>query len=191
VRPWLPPAALNLCRERQAYEGEAAARLEALVDEDTLRYESDSLGYPLTTPNLRGSGLPYVEPLAMWNAILGDLILRTPAAIMSARFHKGLAKAVVAMTKKLARQHDVSTPRFTTVALSGGCFQNCTLFEEVRRRLKLEGFNVLSHAQVPANDGGLALGQAAIGAAHLIDINNNREGPDYVSRNSRTDRDHR
>jgi hydrogenase maturation protein HypF len=184
-------AALNLCRERQAYEGEAAARLEALVDEDTLRYESDSLGYPLTTPNLRGSGLPYVEPLAMWNAILGDLILRTPAAIMSARFHKGLAKAVVAMTKKLARQHDVSTPRFTTVALSGGCFQNCTLFEEVRRRLKLEGFNVLSHAQVPANDGGLALGQAAIGAAHLIDINNNREGPDYVSRNSRTDRDHR
>jgi hydrogenase maturation protein HypF len=184
-------AALNLCRERQAYEGEAAARLEALVDEDTLRYESDSLGYPLTTPNLRGSGLPYVEPLAMWNAILGDLILRTPAAIMSARFHKGLAKAVVAMTKKLARQHDTSTPRFTTVALSGGCFQNCTLFEEVRRRLKLEGFNVLSHAQVPANDGGLALGQAAIGAAHLIDINNNREGPDYVPRNSRTDRDHR
>src|SRR5262249_23053135 len=110
-------AALNLCRERQAYEGEAAARLEALVDEETWRYESDALEHPLTTPNLRGSGLPYVEPLAMWNAILGDLILRTPAAIMSARFHKGLAKAVVAMTKKLARQHDMSTPRFTTVAL--------------------------------------------------------------------------
>jgi hydrogenase maturation protein HypF len=184
-------AALNLCRERQAYEGEAAARLEALVDEDTLRYESDSLGYPLTTPNLRGSGLPYVEPLAMWNAILGDLILRTPAAIMSARFHKGLAKAIVAMTKKLARQHDMSALRFTTVALSGGCFQNCILLEEVSQRLKLEGFKVLSHAQVPANDGGLALGQAAIGAAHLIDINNNREGSDYVPRNSRTDRDHR
>jgi hydrogenase maturation protein HypF len=184
-------AALNLCRERQAYEGEAAARLEALVDEDTLREENDTLGYPLTIPNLRGSGLPYVEPLAMWNAILGDLILQTPTPIMSARFHKGLAKAIVAMTKKLARQYDLTEPRFATVALSGGCFQNRILFEEVSRRLKLEGFKVLSHAQVPANDGGLALGQAAIGAAHLIDINNNQEGPDYVPRNSRTDRDHR
>jgi hydrogenase maturation protein HypF len=184
-------AALNLCRERQAYEGEAAARLEALVDEETLRHENDTLGYPLTIPNLRGSGLPYIEPLAMWNAILGDLILQTPTRIMSARFHKGLAKAIVAMTKKLARQTDMTTPRFATVALSGGCFQNCVLFEEVSRRLKLEGFNVLSHAQVPANDGGLALGQAAVGAAHLIDINNNQEGTDYVPRNSRTDRDHR
>jgi hydrogenase maturation protein HypF len=184
-------AALDLCRERQAYEGEAAARLEALVDEDTLRHENDSLGYPLTIPTLRGSGLPYIEPLAMWNAILGDLILRTPRSVMSARFHKGLAKVVVAMTKKLARQHDSSTPRFASVALSGGCFQNCVLFEEVSCRLKREGFNVLSHTRVPANDGGLALGQAAIGAAHLIDINNNREGPDYVPRNSRTDRDHR
>jgi hydrogenase maturation protein HypF len=184
-------AALDLCRERQAYEGEAAARLEALVDEDALRHENDSLGYPLTIPTLRGSNLPYIEPLAMWNAILGDLILRTPRSVMSARFHKGLAKVIVAMTKKLARQHDSNPPRFACVALSGGCFQNCVLFEEVSCRLKQEGFNVFSHAQVPANDGGLALGQAAIGAAHLIDINNNREGPDYVPRNSRTDRDDR
>jgi hydrogenase maturation protein HypF len=169
-------ALLDLCRERQAYEGEAAARLEAIVDEDTLRHEDESLGYPFTIPNLRGSGLPYVEPLAMWNAILGDLILQTPAPIISARFHKGLAKVIVAMTKKLARHDDESPLRFDTVALSGGCFQNRILFEEVVRRLEAENFKVFSHAQVPANDGGLALGQAAIGAAHLIDFNNNREG---------------
>jgi len=166
-------AALNICRERQAYEGEAAARLEAIVDEDTLRNEDDALGYPLSIPNLRGSGLPYIEPLGLWNAVLGDLILKTPAPVMAARFHKGLAKSIVAMTKKLASGEDEAGPRrFTTVALSGGCFQNRILFEEVTRRLENESFTVLSHAQVPANDGGLALGQAAIGAAHLIKSRN-------------------
>jgi hydrogenase maturation protein HypF len=168
-------AAFNICRERQVYEGEAAARLEAMVDEDTLRNEDDALGYPLSIPNLRGSGLPYIEPLGMWSAVLGDLILKTPAPVMAARFHKGLAKSIVAMTKKLASGEDEAGPRrFTTVALSGGCFQNRILFEEVTRRLENENFTVLSHAQVPANDGGLALGQAAIGAAHFIKSRNNR-----------------
>jgi hypothetical protein len=64
-------AALDICRERQAYEGEAAARLEAMVDEDTLRNEDDSLGYPLSIPNLRGSELRYIEPLAMWECGAG------------------------------------------------------------------------------------------------------------------------
>ncbi len=168
-------AALDICRERQGYEGEAAARLEALVDLETLRDEDDTLGYPLSIPNLRGSGMPYVEPLAMWQAILGDLILKTPAPVMAARFHKGLAK--------VDRRHGEETgewrgrrraARFTTVVLSGGCFQNRILFEEVTRRLEGEDFIVLSHARVPANDGGLALGQAAIGAAHLIDAENSQ-----------------
>jgi hydrogenase maturation protein HypF len=165
-------AALGLCRERQAYEGEAAALLEAMVDEDALCNEDEALAYPLAIPNLRGSGLPYVEPLAMWNAILGDLILDTPRPIMAARFHRGLAKAIAAMTRKLARRDDPNGPRFATVALSGGCFQNRILFEEVVRRLEGEDFHVLTHALVPANDGGLALGQAAIAAAQLIDNKN-------------------
>jgi hydrogenase maturation protein HypF len=58
---------------------------------------------------------------------------------------------------------------FNTIALSGGCFQNRILFEEVAQRLEQQNFTVLTHAQVPANDGGLSLGQAAIGAARLID----------------------
>jgi len=168
-------AALSICRERQAYEGEAAARLEATVDEHTLRHEDDALGYPLSIPNLRGSGLPYIEPLGMWSAVLGDLILKTPPPVMAARFHKGLAKSIVAMTRKLASDENEAGPRrFTTVALSGGCFQNRILFEEVSRRLESEDLTVLSHTQVPANDGGLALGQAAIGAAHFISANNNQ-----------------
>ena len=80
------------------------------------------------------------------------------------------------MTLKLARQGDDEARRFNTVALTGGCFQNRVLFEEITRRLEAEYFTVLSHAQVPANDGGLALGQAAIGAALLIGTDDKREG---------------
>jgi hydrogenase maturation protein HypF len=187
-------AALDICRDRQAYEGEAAARLEAIVDQDALRNEDDELGYPLSIANLGCLGLPYIEPRTMWSAVLGDVILKTPARIVAARFHKGLANAIVAMTRKLASGDDDAGPqRFTTVALSGGCFQNRVLFEEVSRRLESEGFTVLSHAQVPANDGGLALGQAAIGAAHLITSDTirqkaSRKETRHVPRHSRTDR---
>ena len=110
----------------------------------------------------------------MWRAILGDLVRKTPAPVIAARFHKGLAKTVVAMATSLARRDDERGPRFDTIALSGGCFQNRILFEEVLRRLEQKDFVVLSHAQVPANDGGLALGQAAIGAARLIDARTDR-----------------
>jgi len=178
-------ALLDLCRECQAYEGEAAARLEAIVDEHALHHEDESLCYPFTISTLRQSGLPYIDPLAMWNAILGDLIHKTPAPVISARFHRGLAKVIAAMTQKLARQNDDDARRFCTVALSGGCFQNRILFEEVSRRLKAERFTVLSHANVPANDGGLALGQAAIGAAILIGTDNKREGNGHVRWDSR------
>ena len=163
-------AALNICRERQGYEGEAAARLEAMVDQNTFRLEDEAFSYPFTIQDISGSHLPCIEPLAMWQALLGDLISKTPAPVMTARFHKGLARAVVAMVTNLARRDGNIGPRFDTVALSGGCFQNRILFEEVVRRLKQKNFVVLTHAQVPANDGGLALGQATIGAAHLIDV---------------------
>ncbi|MBV8440524.1 MAG: carbamoyltransferase HypF, partial [Hyphomicrobiales bacterium] len=162
-------AALNVCRERQAYEGEAGARLEAIVDFAAMSRDDEEAAYPFALPNLRETGLPYIEPLAMWRALLGDLILKMPAPLIASRFHKGLAMIIVAMTRKLAHRGDEGDARFDTVALSGGCFQNRILFEEIVRRLEQDNFTVLSHAQVPANDGGLALGQAAIGAARLIE----------------------
>ncbi|RUW99015.1 carbamoyltransferase HypF, partial [Mesorhizobium sp. M8A.F.Ca.ET.059.01.1.1] len=130
-------AAIGICFDRQAYEGEAAARLEAMVSASKLDEEGDALAYPLPIPNLQGSGLPYIEPLGMWNAVLGDLILKTPAPVIAARFHKGLAKSIAAMALKLARRdEDGARPRFDTVALSGGCFQNKVLFEQVIDRLE-------------------------------------------------------
>ncbi len=158
-------AAIGICREAAAYEGQAAIELEAIVDQDTLLNEDELLAYPFAIPRL-GNQLPYIEALAMWQAVLGDLILNTPKPVMAARFHKGLAKIIVTMIKKLTT---VSDERIIhTVALSGGVFQNKTLFELVLSQLEQDNFNVLTHQQVPTNDGGIALGQAVIAAARII-----------------------
>ena len=158
-------AAIGICRERASYEGQAAIELEAIIDQNTLLHEEETLAYPFAIPTL-SQGIPYIEPLAMWQALLGDLILKTPAPVMAARFHKGLAKIIVTMIKKLTTHQEQRTVK--TVALSGGVFQNKTLLEQVVMRLEQEQFKVLTHQRVPANDGGLALGQALIGAARAL-----------------------
>jgi len=166
-------AALGICREKALYEGQAAIELEAIVDLDTLHNEDELLAYPFAIPRLDNQ-LPYIEALAMWQAILGDLILDTPRPVMSARFHKGLAKIIVTMINKLTTRDE---ERYIhNVALSGGVFQNKTLFELVVSQLEQANFNVLTHQQVPTNDGGIALGQAVIGAANFIKSNRESSG---------------
>jgi hydrogenase maturation protein HypF len=160
-------AALGVAFERQAYEGQAGAALEALVDREALSGARDALGYPFSIRRLGGHGLPYVEPVAMWRELLGDLALGTPRGVIAARFHRGLARVITSMAEQL-RGEDGNRHRFDTVALSGGCFQNRVLFEETVRCLRGAGFDVLTHARVPPNDGGIALGQAAVAAAQLI-----------------------
>lgn len=161
-------AAVGLARERAFYEGQGAVELEAAVDRDCLEHENDALSYPFAIPRLSGSGLPYVEPLAMWQALLGDLVLDTPIGVMAARFHRGLANVIVRMVEKLAVQIGTEDAPMGTVVLSGGVFQNRVLFERVLAGLEARGLTVLTHSRVPCNDGGLALGQAAIAAARLL-----------------------
>jgi hydrogenase maturation protein HypF len=48
------------------------------------------------------------------------------------------------------------------VVLSGGVFQNEFLLRGVHEALTEAGMDVHAHRLVPANDGGVALGQAAI-----------------------------
>lgn len=172
-------ALTGLAWDRQSYEGEAAMRFEAVLDAAALE-ESDDLAYPFALPLLGGQGLPYIEPLAVWRALLGDLILKTPVGVISARFHRGLARAIVAMAMRLAGPEQM----FSTIALSGGCFQNQTLFRLVHDGLQAAGFQVLSHSRVPANDGGLALGQAVIALAWQQD----RQGGNHVPWHSGPDR---
>lgn len=160
-------AAIGVCRERQCYEGQTGAELEAITDEKTLRHPGEDR-YPVAIPRLAANGLPYIEPVGMWRAVFGDLLLKTPAPVLAARFHVWLADSIATMALKLARRDGPEPPCFTHIALTGGCFQNRILFEQVHDRLKAENFIILSHSRLPANDGGLALGQAAIGAARLI-----------------------
>ena len=100
----------------------------------------------------------------MWRALLADLASNVPGATISARFHKGFSIAVADFAGQLLRDHDVGR----TVALSGGSFQNRIVLEEVKRRLEASELRVLVHSNVPANDGGLALGQAVVASARSL-----------------------
>jgi hydrogenase maturation protein HypF len=166
-------AALGAYRERQAYEGEAAGRLEALAAQAP--HDNATAAYRFDVSRPSHGKLIELDPALMWNAILCDLERDVPASTMARRFHQGLSQALVEMTMRLA-QRETGRPGFDTVALSGGCFQNRILFESVAAQLGEAGFVVLAHAEVPANDGGLSLGQAAIGAARLINANANANG---------------
>ncbi len=156
-------AAVGICCDEIFHEGEAAMRLEALITPEIFASVDEDLAYPFGIPRLKGSGLPYIEPLAMWQALLGDLYENTPAPIIAARFHKGLAKAIVTLATKAVLDDEV---RLTNrIVLSGGVMQNHWLAEDLVQRLVAENFEVYLQAKVPSNDGGLSLGQAAIATA--------------------------
>ena len=161
-------AALGICVDRQDYEGEAAICLEGLADESALRGGNKNRAYPFAVSQPRFGRPRYLEPELMWRRLLDDLSSNVPPSLVSARFHRGLAAGVVAMAKELARSAHAQSRQFHTIALSGGCFQNHILLSEVAMSLERANFRVLTHADVPSNDGGLSLGQAAIGAARLM-----------------------
>ncbi|HKJ61373.1 MAG TPA: hypothetical protein VKA94_05190, partial [Hyphomicrobiales bacterium] len=71
------------------------------------------------------------------------------------------------------RTNSPDGPRFEKVAFSGGCFQNKVLLELIIDDLHEHGFEVLTQSRVPANDGGIALGQAVIAAAHAFHAKGN------------------
>jgi len=149
----------GLAWDNQGYEGEAAQLFEATIEPDALN-EPEDLAYPFSIPLTAGQGMPYIEPVAVWRAMLGDLVLRTPVGVMAARFHRGLAKCIVEMAQRITKDSEIDT-----VALSGGCFQNATLFKLVHEGLENSGLKVLSHSKFPANDGGISLGQAVVALA--------------------------
>jgi hydrogenase maturation protein HypF len=160
-------AAAGICREHADYEGQAAVEFEALVDADTLAHEDERLAYWFAISLLPSSDLPCVEPRPMWQALLDDLIEDTPVPVIAARFHKGLASVIARMVDRLRQRHPDREP-VSTVALSGGVLQNRVLLEQLIGRLETLGLRVLTHSLVPANDGGLALGQGVIAAARAL-----------------------
>ena len=144
-------AALGICRDRALYEGQPAVELETVADPD--ERGAYPFGYEHT------GALMVIDPTPMWRALLADPVI---PAVKAARFHTGLATAVVEV---IGRLH--GTTGFDTVALTGGVFQNKRLLEQVASRLSPLDLRVLTHHKVPAGDGGLALGQAAVAAAAI------------------------
>ncbi len=146
-------AALGLGFDRVGHEGEAAARLEALARDAT-----EDAGYPF---GVRRERVPALDPAPMWAEMLEDLARGAAPSAVASRFHRGLAIAIVDLGASVAPDADV-------VALSGGCLQNALLHRLLVDGFAAQGRQVLTQARVPANDGGLALGQAAIVAARLM-----------------------
>ena len=95
----------------------------------------------------------------MVRQLINDIQNGTNAGIISAKFHNCLAAALLEMAQK-ARE----TEKIDTVALSGGVFCNRYLTNRLVKLLKNSGFLVLFNKQVPSNDGGISVGQAAIAA---------------------------
>lgn len=134
---------------RTTYEGQAAIELELAADGP-----ADGI-YPFRLLP-EGDGW-IVETRETVAAVVEDLLDGRLAAEVSARFHRTMAEMVVAVCEEVREENGTGA-----VALSGGTFQNLLLLEQVVQLSEEKGFTVYRHLRVPANDGGLALGQAVL-----------------------------
>jgi len=129
-------SALGVCHV-STYEGEAAARLEAVA--------------------LPGPAPPIDLELEDSGRLFAELVARRrsgePVALLAAVFHASLAAAVVRACRRTG---------LGVVALSGGCFQNRLLLETCFAGLRGAGLEPYANERVPANDGGLSLGQVLV-----------------------------
>jgi hydrogenase maturation protein HypF len=143
-------AAILGVRDEISYEGQAAIELEQLADpaEDGAYRAGFQTGDPF-----QASGADLVA------ACVADLSAGVARELIAARFHNGLAALIEDGCGLLRERHGL-----TTVALSGGVFQNLLLLRRTVARLEGNGFTVLTHSRVPCNDGGISLGQAVITA---------------------------
>ena len=136
------------------YEAQAAIELEMLAPPDA-RVAAMPL-YPFSIEEEKGAHVVRLGELI--EAVVNDAQQGTTPATISGRFHNTVVAIIIEMCRELRRETGIST-----AALSGGVFQNRLLFRLSVAALEREGFQVLTHRLVPANDGGLSLGQAVVG----------------------------
>jgi len=96
----------------------------------------------------------------MFEALIEDILQRRPASEISAKFHNGLVKVFVQLAHAIRGGTSLSR-----VCLSGGTFNNAYLTTHLSSELRAADFEVFTQNDLPAGDGGLALGQAMV-AAH-------------------------
>jgi hydrogenase maturation protein HypF len=151
-------AAVGVCRTHAGYEGQAAIELEALAVEH-FRRESEN-AYPVAW--VENGELAELGWAPFWKALLNDLRHAVDPAIIAARFHQTVVQSVADNAVRLCMRNGIGS-----VVLGGGVFQNRLLLEGIREAISKAGLRVLIPGQIPANDGGLALGQAVIAKARL------------------------
>jgi hydrogenase maturation protein HypF len=140
-------------RHDAAYEAQAAMELQWTAEAALARDPGAPRSYRF------GWSGHEVEPAPVLRALVADRRAGVDAGAMAAGFHAAVA-GLVADTADAAR----ARTGIDVVALSGGVFQNTLLLSLARRELEARHLKVLTHRQLPANDGGLALGQAAVAA---------------------------
>ena len=135
------------------YEGQAAIELEMLAAEgvDEAYDWSRPSSYPII-----------IDPAPVLRGVVSDLRRGVDRAVISAKFHNTIADIIVGVSRAARERTGINR-----VALSGGVFQNMYLLGRTLDGLERQGFEALIHHQVPANDGGIALGQAVIANARL------------------------
>lgn len=139
-------------RHEVDYEGQAAIELEAAC--------SASNGLELPMPVAETPRGLVLEAGPLIEAVAEATLSGVPVADIASGFHTALARALTVAAVRIREEHGVDT-----VGLTGGVFANRLLSERLRGSLVLEGFGVLTHENVPPNDGGLALGQLAVANA--------------------------
>ncbi|MEO7980446.1 MAG: carbamoyltransferase HypF [Sporichthyaceae bacterium] len=148
-------AVSSLCDLRQVvdYEAEAAIELEGAA-----RGVPVDSGYAFGLTDDAGAVLADAAPVV--RAVVADRRAGVDVATVAARFHAAVAGLVTGLAR---RERDRSG--LSVVALGGGVFGNALLLSAGRRGLQQDGFTVLSAERVPANDGGIALGQLMVAAS--------------------------
>ncbi|MDD2897619.1 MAG: carbamoyltransferase HypF [Desulfuromonadaceae bacterium] len=146
-------AALLNIRHRVTYEGQAALELEACAELAEGAYNA-CVPYMFEIMVQQPVQVDFSSAIV---EILRDLTVGTGVSVIAHRFHQTVASAATKVCLRIA--NDTGHDR---IILSGGVFQNRLLSEMLYTGLSNAGLNVFTHRLVPPNDGGIALGQAAI-----------------------------
>lgn len=147
-------SALAGVRNTITYEGQAAIELEYLA----ARGDHGSYGFDI---NKNGKSF-IIKTGSTFSGIIGDIKNKVPKEIIAAKFHETASEIVLAGCVHARRETGLDR-----VALSGGVFQNITLLGKSVNKLEKHNFRVYIHNKVPANDGGISLGQAVTAAARI------------------------
>jgi hydrogenase maturation protein HypF len=140
-------AAIVGIRQHVSYEAQAAMELEACCDPSITEW------YPFEIAEKE------INVLLTIRAVVDELKAGTIKSTIAAKFHNTVAHICQHTCHEIRSKYAIST-----VALSGGVWQNTTLLAKTIALLKADGFKVLIHHQVPINDGGIALGQLMVAA---------------------------